>query len=192
MQDGCGDPTVSRENVLETGRLTIRTAAEDDADMFFSLWTDPSVMGNVGFPSGLRITREGIIEQLRQQCGSVHDRLLVVVLKSTGDAIGECRMHHPDREGIARTDIKLLPRFWGNRYGVEVKKALLSFLFTHTDCLAVEATPNVENTASIRMQEEVGGVRIGEGVYSFPIHMRDYTRAVHHYVYRVYRSDPEE
>lgn len=122
----------------------------------------------------------------------VHDRLLAVVLTSTGDAIGECRMHHPDTEGIARTDIKLLPRFWGNRYGVEVKRALLSFLFAHTDCIAVEATPNVENTASIRMQEEVGGVRIGEGVYEFPVHMRGHTKTVHHYVYRVNRSDPKE
>ena len=98
-------------------------------------------------------------------------------------------MHRPNPEGIARTDIKLLPAFWGKRYGVEVKRALLSHLFTHTDCVAVEAGPNVNNIASIKMQEAVGGVRVGEAVHEFPEKMRDYTTPVRHYVYRVERSD---
>lgn len=70
MRDGCQELTAGGEIVLETGRLTIRTAAEGDADMFFDLWTDPSVMGNVGFPAGLPITRNEISGRLRQQCGS--------------------------------------------------------------------------------------------------------------------------
>ena len=93
---------------------------------------------------------------------------------------------------MAETDVKLLPDFWGHKYGVEIKRALVSHLFTHTDCIAVEATPNVENIASIKMQEAVGGVRIKEAVYQFPDHMRDYTTPVHHYVYRVERSTWED
>ncbi|MCP4713459.1 MAG: GNAT family N-acetyltransferase [Planctomycetes bacterium] len=96
-------------------------------------------------------------------------------------------MHPPDDDRIAGSDIKLLPTFWGNKYGVELKSALLDYLFSNTDCEAVEASPNVNNIASIKMQEAVGGVRVDESVYEFPEDMRDFTTPVHSYIYRVYR-----
>jgi epoxyqueuosine reductase len=156
--------------------------------LFHDLWTDPRVMANVGFPHGLRITRDDISRRIAKQGESEFDRLLVVALKATGQALGECMMHPPDEKGIASTDVKLLPAFWGNGYGVEVKRGLLAHLFEHTDCVAVDATPNVENAASIRMQEAVGGVRIGEAVSEFPESMRDFTTPVRHYIYRVERE----
>lgn len=157
--------------------------------MFFDLWTNPRVMTNVGFPQGLRTTREEIQRQIEAQGDSEFDQLLVVVLRATGQCMGECKMGHPNDEGVSETDVKLFPEFWGHKYGVEVKRALVSHLFTHTDCVAVEATPNVDNIASIKMQEAVGGVRIEEAVYEFPEHMRDFTTPVHYYVYRVERSN---
>jgi RimJ/RimL family protein N-acetyltransferase len=181
--------TKGRSIVFRTDRLIVRPATEDDVNLFFSLWTNPRVMSNVGFPDGLRITREDVRTQIQKQGNSEFDQLLVVVLKATGESLGECKMHRPNSEGVARTDVKLLPEFWGNKYGVEVKKALLSHLFTHTDCVAVEASPNVGNIASIKMQEAVGGIRIKEGLFEFPDEMRDYTTPVHHYVYRVERRN---
>ncbi len=177
------------ETIFETERLIIRAATVKDVDLYYDLWTNPQVMANVGFPQGLRVTRNGIEERILKQGTSEFEQLLVVELKATGQAVGECMMHRPDKEGIAETDVKLLPAFWGNEYGVEVKRGLLAHLFAHTDCVAVQATPNVGNIASIKMQEAVGGVRVGEAVYEFPESMRDYTTAVHHYIYRVYRSD---
>lgn len=177
--------------VFETDRLMVRPATEGDADLIFELWTTPEVMSNVGFPRGLRITREDVRKQLREQGGTEFDQLLVVVCKATGQTLGECKMHLPDSEGVAGTDVKLLPGFWGNKYGVEVKRALLAHLFAHTDCVAVEATPNVGNIASIKMQEAVGGVRVKEGTFEFPEEMRDHTTAVHHYVYRVERDQTD-
>ncbi len=98
----------------------------------------------------------------------------------------------PDEDGISETDVKLLPDHWGNKYGVEVKRGLVAHLFAHTNCRAVQATPNVNNIASIKMQEAVGGVREGEAVYEFPDSMRAFTTPVHHYIYRVYRSTWED
>jgi len=51
----------------------------------------------------------------------------------------------------------------------------------------VEATPNVSNTASIRRQEAVGGVRVGEGVFEVPEGAPHRMAPVPHYLYRVYR-----
>jgi RimJ/RimL family protein N-acetyltransferase len=181
---------MSRERtiVFETPRLVVRLASEADAELFLSLWTSPQVMSNVGFPNGLPITREEIVAQLRARGPSEFEHRLVIELQDSGEAIGECFMRRPNEQGMAETDIKLLPAFWGKKYGVEVKRALVDHLFTHTDCTAVEASPNVDNVASIKMQEAVGGVRVGEGTFEFPESMRAFTTPVHAYVYRVYRD----
>lgn len=181
-------PDLRNTTVFTTDRLSVELATVEHVDLYFDLWTDPRVMSNVGFPKGIPISKDKIREQLERQPTSELKGLLVVVLKATGEAIGECKMHAPDEQGIARTDIKLLPELWGHKYGVEVKRGLLAHLFTHTDCVAVEATPNVENIASIKMQEAVGGVRTGESIDEFPDSMKDYTRPVHHYTYVVHRS----
>ena len=178
--------------VFETERLIIRPATISDANLFYDLWTNPQVMKNVGFPQGLRITHDDLKERLQSQRDeTVFDRMLVVELKDTGQTIGECMMHRPTEEGIAEPDVKLLPAFWGHRYGFEVWEGVLTYLFTHTDCTVVQASPNVENIASIKMQEAVGAVRVGEDVYHFPESMRDYTTSVHCYIYHVYRADWE-
>lgn len=171
--------------VFETERLRVRTANMDDVELFYALWTDPRVMRHVGFPQGLPVTRDELRDRISKQGRSEFEQLLVVELRASSQAIGGCKLSYPDEEGIAEPDIKLLPAFWGHKYGVEAWRALVNYQFTHTDCDAVHGTPNVENVASIRMQEAAGGVRIGEGVCHFPESMRDYTTPVHYYIYEV-------
>ena len=173
----------------QTKRLVIRTATIEDVSLFYRLWMHPEVMTNVGFPQGIPITQAEIKEKIDQQGESVFSQLLVVTLKIVGEAIGECKMHAPDQAGIAQTDVKLLPSHWGHKYGVEVKRALLNYLFTQTDCVAVQATPNVKNTASIKMQEAVGGRCMGKGITEFPESMEAYTIPVQYYIYQVFRED---
>lgn len=183
---------MSRGSVVrETERLRIRRATVADADVYLELWTDPRVMTNVGFPQGLRITREEIVERLRREGDGPFERLLVAERKETGEVVGECFLHPPDEEGIAGTDVKLLPRHWGHRFGVEIKQALVDLQFEETDAAAVRGTPNVENPASIAMQEAVGGVRTGELRHEFPENMRSFTTPLHLYEYRVQRTDWE-
>jgi RimJ/RimL family protein N-acetyltransferase len=146
-------------------------------------------MRNVGFPQGLPTTRDEIKDRLREQGDSVFGVLLVVELKATGQTIGECYASRPNDEGIAEPDVKLLPAFWRHRYGSEVSRELVVYVFTHTDWEVVQGTPNVENVASIEMQESAGAVCAGEGVYQFPESVGGYTTPVHHYVYRVRRAD---
>lgn len=174
---------------ITTPRLLIRPAAVEDAELFLRLWTDRRVMVHAGFPRGLSTSLEEIRTRIAQSGPSEYERLLVVEIRDSGQVIGECHLHTPNAEGVAATDVKLLPEHWGGHYGVEIKRALLDYLFTHTDCLAVDGTPNVANTASIRMQETVGGKRIGEHIHTFPPSMQEYTVPVHYYVYRVTRAD---
>lgn len=77
--------------VFETERLRVRLATVDDVDLFYRLWTDPRVMRYVGFPRGLPITRDELRDRLSRTGESKFDRLLVVELKATGQAIGEAK-----------------------------------------------------------------------------------------------------
>jgi len=175
--------------VFETERLAVRLATVEDVKIFYRLWTDPEIMSNVGFPYGLPVTRADIRYKISKGGPSEFQQLLIVAIKSTGEVIGECKLHRPDRDGIAATDVKLLPEFRGIKYGVEIKRGMLDYLFIHTDCREVDVTPNIGNTASIKMQEAVGGVCIGESIYEFPESECGYTTPVHHSIFRVSREN---
>jgi len=177
---------------IRTSRLVIRRAApsERDITLLVALWNSPEVMRNVGFPQGLGTDAEKVGAQLTQEAaGTEYDCVLIVDRIDTGEVIGQCKLGFPDEDGIAETDVKLMPAHWGNRFGVEIKRALVDYLFTHTSCEQVQATPNVNNQASIKMQEAVGGRRTGEGVHCFPESMKDYTTDVPYLVYTVFRED---
>ncbi|RPI31905.1 MAG: N-acetyltransferase [Chloroflexota bacterium] len=171
--------------VFETERLIIRRAepCEADIDLYFRLWNNPQVMRFVGYPQGLGLSREALREIIANQPESDLECKLLVQRKSDGALTGECKLGQPDPEGIAETDVKLLPEFWGHGYGVEIKRGLLDYLFTHTSCQVVQATPNVQNLASIRMQEAVSGRRVGE------YHFHGSPEPVHAYIYHVNRDD---
>jgi len=175
--------------IFETERLRIRKAVVEDADFYVRLWSDPRVMVHVGFPNGLPATKERTSAQLGEQGETEFDRLLVIELRETGQVIGEAKMHSPDKEGVSGPDVKLLPEFWGHKYGAEGWQGLVDYLFTHTDCTAVDGWPNVNNIASIKMQSAAGAVRIGEETYEFPEAMRDFTAPVHCYQYQLLRAD---
>ncbi|MCP4582899.1 MAG: GNAT family N-acetyltransferase [candidate division Zixibacteria bacterium] len=177
--------------VFQTSRLIIRkaSATDRDVDMYFGLWTDPKVMVYVGFPRGLSITRNQIYDRIEAEDKSEYDSLLVIALKDNDSPIGECKLGYPDSDGISETDVKLLPQYWNNGYGKEVKKGLVDYLFENTNCIAVKATPNKTNIASQKMQAAVGGKKVAEAVYKFPSEMRKFTIDVPHYIYMVYRED---
>ena len=177
--------------VFETERLRVRLAIEQDAGLIEHLWNDPQVMAHVGFPRGLGITADQVLEHDLRRTGDEFERLLVVELKEPGQAIGQGKMERPHDEGIVEPDIKLLPAFWGHKYGAEAWRALVAYEFTHTGCEAVLGSPNVENVASIRMMEAAGAVRAGEGVYEFPVSMRERTVPVRYHIYRLSREDWE-
>jgi RimJ/RimL family protein N-acetyltransferase len=158
-------------------------------ELFYKLWTDPKVMTFVGFPSGLRITPDEIRTGIGKEDESEYNKKLIVQLKDSQQLIGECKLGLPDDDSISETDVKLMPQFWGQGYGTEVKQGLVEYLFTHADCRAVQGTPNQNNIASQKMQEAVGARKIGEGVFCFPEKMKDYTCDVPYYCYRVYRED---
>jgi RimJ/RimL family protein N-acetyltransferase len=180
--------------VFETKRMFVRRARtrQEDVDLFFRLWNDPLVMCNVGFPEGLLISRDEVEQILSDNDPGLLDSKLLAVLKQEGVLIGECKLGRPDAKKIAETDIKLLPEFHNRGLGRELKQGLVDYLFTHTDCMAVRSTPNVNNTASQKMQEYVGAKKTGRQVYHFPEKMKIPTEPVDHFIYFLDRQTWEK
>jgi RimJ/RimL family protein N-acetyltransferase len=179
----------ARPTVFETERLLVRIATEDDIGFFYSLWTNPDAMKYVGFPYGIPITKDEMREKPFERGETEFDQLLVVELKETEQAIGECKLSRPTDEGIAEPDIKFLPEHWGNGYGGEIWMKIVSYLFENTNCDVIQTTPNIENSAAIKIYEAAGAIREGEDVYHFPESMREYTTPLHCFVYRLYRAE---
>ena len=175
--------------IFHTKRLKVRKAETSDIDFYLSLWNSGKVMHNVGFPNGLGISRESVKKQIEGYGESEFNRTLVVIEKSSGKAIGECKLGFPNEEGISKTDIKFLPEFWGNGYGKEIKNAICLYLFSRTICKIFEASPNKKNLASQKMQEACGGVKVRDGIYHFPESMRDYTEDVHLIIYHIHKRN---
>ncbi len=171
--------------IFETKRLTIRRAEIKDVEMYFQLWNSPEVMQNVGFPQGLRISKEKIAEIIGNYDETEFNQTLVVIEKESGNPIGECKLGLPNEEGISSTDIKLLPEFWSNGYGKEIKNALCLY----TSAKIIKADPNVKNIASQKMQEACGGVQVSEGTYHFPEKMKEFTEDVHLIIYHIHKDN---
>ncbi len=158
-------------SIVTTNRLRIRVALpnDNDIDILYELWNDPIVMRFVGFPEGLFISREQLRKQLTIERDDPFNRVLMAERKEDGVVVGQCKLGGVNDDNVAHTDVKLLPMFQGMGYGTEIKHALVDYQFTHTDCRAVEGSPNKDNHASIRMQEKVGGVVVAEGVFKAPV-----------------------
>ncbi len=176
--------------IFETERLRIRLAdqIEKDIEFFLVLWNHPEVMTSVGLPEGLGISRPEIMTALEHDRSDPLDKHLVAELKTDGTVIGEANLGKPSERGVSETDVKLLPEFWEEGYGTEIKQGLVDYLFTHTTCNVVRATPNKDNIPSQRMQQKVGAQRVGEGVFLFDDEMCVQTIDVQFYVYELTRD----
>jgi len=156
--------------IFETERLQVRKAEanERDIDFYFTLWNSAEVMKYVGFPEGLGITEKEIKKIFSGYDESGYDRTLIVEEKKNENIIGECKLGSPNDKNISITDVKLLPEYWGNGFGKEIKKALCHYLFSNTSCKVVKADPNKLNIASQKMQEFCGGIKVDEIFHEAP------------------------
>ena len=181
------------KEIFVTERLSVEAPQPSDVSFFISLWGNSRVMAHVGFPRGLVCDAVELARRIAEnnEKGKVFGRSLLVRLSGDGRPVGECFMSLPDEEGLSETDVKLLPEYWGRGYGTELKKGLLEYIFSRTRAGGVKATPNIENNASLRMQEKSGGIRLGKGIYIADPKQKEEQGAcdVPYYTYVVYRKE---
>jgi len=174
--------------LLITDRLRIRSAHVSDAPLIHRLWIDPRVTTFVGFPSGIPTSEAEIEVQIKRDWERPLKQLLIVERLADGEPVGEVKLGEPGQDGISEPDIKLFPDHWAQGYGTELWGTMIAHLFGQDGCKIVQGTPNVANTASIRMMERCGMTRMGEGRFVPSGPLRDSMTDVPHYVYQITRK----
>lgn len=145
-------------SVLETDRLTLRRLTVGDAPFMLDLLNQPSFLRFIG-DRGVRsleaargyIARGPLASYERHGFG-----LYLVVLQTTGDALGICGLLQRDFLDAPDIGFAFLPRFWSQGYAFEAASAVLAYGRNALGIGRILAITAPDNTASIRLLEKLG------------------------------------
>lgn len=135
--------------ILQNETLTIRQAEAADAKQLAAWWNDGAVMAHAGFPNGLGITEEEVIEELG------NGRTVLLVIEERGRLIGECN-YRKVSDGAAEIGIKICEADRQNRgVGRKALRMLIRWLFGNGYSKIVLDT-NLTNTRAQHVYESLG------------------------------------
>lgn len=150
--------------IIETERLILRTWDIEDVASGLAIWGDKEVMASVleaKVLSDLEIKekiKRGIDHQMRY--GYQH---WAVVLKSTGQVIGDCGFNtYYDDESLKtgtrmiELSFHLAKSFWGKGYATESAKACIDYAGEKDLADVVIAGVNKDNIRSTKILEKLG------------------------------------
>lgn len=167
---------MSHPEVIETPRLTLRDFTADDLGELSRQLADPEVMRYYPEP----LTVEGSEKWLQ---GILRDYdangfgMLAAHLRETGEYVGQVGIM---RRVVSEQERHFLSylicrEFWGQGYGTEAVRALLSHGFRALGIRKIEAIIHPDNAPSLRLARKVG-MRMESTVTQF---------GVEHHVYGV-------
>ncbi len=147
----------SSTETLETPRLVLRPLTRDDVDAIFAIIGDPIAMQY--YPRSF--TREDAVEwidrNLRRYENDGHG-IMALVLKSTGEVIGDCGIVRQIVEGEPMLEVgyHLRRDNWGQGYATEAARACIDYAFRDLGAEKVVALIRPENVPSRRVAERNG------------------------------------
>lgn len=149
--------------VLTTGRLTIRRLSTDDAQGYFSIFSDPAVMRYWSSPplKDLTEAEQKIADILAHyEKGDLYQ--LAIERRSDRQMIGTCTLHQIHLQNKrAEVGYALGSPFWGNGYMNEAMRALVDHAFHSMHFHRLEADIDPRNEASAKSLERLGFTREG-------------------------------
>lgn len=145
---------------LVSGKIRIRSAGKDDAEMLALWWNDGRIMEHAGFPMGIGTTADKIAADLATDTDQTRRRL---VLEFSNQPIGEMNYRVLD-SSRAEIGIKIcLTDFQEKKIGRIALSLLIRSLFDHGMKKIILDT-NLRNTRAQHVYELLGfrktGVRI--------------------------------
>ncbi len=144
--------------VLETERLRLRQFADSDAEFVLELLNEPSWLRFIG-DRGVRTlddARSYITNGPKAMYARHGFSLLVVERKTDGAALGMCGLIQRDTLDAPDIGYAFLPRAWGQGYAREAAAAVLAHGHSALRLPRILAITDPENTASIRLLEDLG------------------------------------
>jgi [ribosomal protein S5]-alanine N-acetyltransferase len=146
--------------ILETARLRLREFTPADAETLEAVLGDPVTMQY--YP--VAFDRKGVELWIEKNIGRYrHDGygLWAMLLRSTGELIGDCGCTMQEVEGLNHVEVGYHVRrdLWGNGYATEAAQACIEYAFTRLGADRVISIIRPENLQSVRVAEKNGLVR---------------------------------
>jgi RimJ/RimL family protein N-acetyltransferase len=138
--------------LLKYKSLIIRNATIEDSEVLTKWWNDGNVMAHAGFPNGLGITSEEIVESLKRD-SDIRGRRLII--ENDSIPIGEMSYYNKG-DNIAEIGIKICD-FSKQEKGFG--KIVLSLFITELFSMGYEKIildTNLNNTRAQRVYEQLG------------------------------------
>lgn len=141
---------------LETERLVLRSMMPEDIDALHLIFTDVNVMAAFNHPLFTR-------EQMERWLGRNLDHqkqfgygLFSVILKETGELIGDCGLEQMEDMGAAELGYDFRSDFWNRGYATEAATAARDYAFHVLHLPQLISLIRVGNLSSKRVAEKVG------------------------------------
>ncbi len=143
--------------ILETSRLTLREFVLDDVDALARVICDRETMRFYPAPLDRAGAEEWIARNRRRYAENGHG-LWAMVLKSTGEMIGDCGLTVQNVDGIDEIEIGYHVRrdHWGQGLAAEAAWACRDFGFAHLPASRLISLIRPENLPSRRVAEKNG------------------------------------
>jgi len=143
--------------ILETNRLILREMTKDDLDALHKVFSDPETMRFYPKPFDPAMTEQWI-ENMQQRVARDGIALWAMVLKETGEVIGDCGLVVQQVDGAEEVEIGWHVRrdLWGRGYATEAACACLKDghdTLGRTRFISIIAPGNI---ASRRVAEKIG------------------------------------
>ena len=143
--------------ILETNRLVLHEMAIDDLDALHKVFSDPETMRFYPKPFD-RVMTEQWIENMQQRVTRDGIALWAMVLRETGEVIGDCGLVVQQVDGVEEVEIGWHVRrdLWGLGYATEAARACLQDGYDtlgRTRFISIIAPGNI---ASRRVAEKIG------------------------------------
>lgn len=141
---------------LETERLLLRPMLATDVDALFLIFTDSNVMAAFDHPP---FTREQMDRWLQRNLDHQNEfgyGLFSVILKETGELIGDCGLEQMEDMGGAELGYDFRSDFWNQGYATEAAIAVRDYAFGVLRLPQLISLIRVGNLASKRVAEKVG------------------------------------
>jgi ribosomal-protein-alanine N-acetyltransferase len=143
--------------LLETDRLKLRELSLDDLGRMYSILSDPVTMQFWPKPFDLESAERWIKRSIEAYRELGFGRY-AVVLKSSGDLIGDCGFMRAEVNGVQENDLGYIidKRFWGRRYATEAAKACLRHGLENLKMKRIVASMETKHLASKAVAEKIG------------------------------------
>jgi ribosomal-protein-alanine N-acetyltransferase len=143
--------------ILETRRLILREFSAEDVDALASVLSDPETMRFYPTPLDPAGVENWIARNRRRYARDGYG-LWAMVLKSSGELIGDCGLTVQDVAGANEIEIGYHVRrdHWGQSFATEAARASRDYGFAHLSVNRLVSIIRPENLASRRVAEKNG------------------------------------